>query len=421
MSIRNEYDVIVIGGGPGGMMAAGRAAERGLRVLLIEKNEVLGKKLSITGGGRCNITNAEFDTRTLLKHYGEAEHFLYSPFSQFGVQETFDFFSAQKLPLIIEERKRAFPKTEKATDVTRVMMQYLEKAGVTVLLKTAVQGFKTDNDEITGVITDQGIFTAHSYVIASGGKSHSDTGSTGEGISWLKLLGHTTHEPNPNLVPLVVNESWVKKLSGTTLEKVRITFAQGKDTLVRQGNVLITHFGFSGPTILNAAHDVKQMLTKGTVHAHIDLFPNVDVGELRTRLHTLFESHPNRSLENSLKEWFPKGVVALILKSIPEETYSVKVNSVVREVRHALVDRMKNVSCIITGTMGYDWAIVSDGGVDLKEIDTRTMQSTLHPNLYFVGDILHVNRPSGGYSLQLCWTTGFVAGSHVCENNPKAK
>lgn len=413
MSIKTQYDVIVIGGGPAGMMAAGRAAERGLRVLLIEKNGVLGKKLSITGGGRCNITNAEHDTRALLGHYGDAEHFLYSPFSQFGVQQTFDFFTEKQLPLVVQERKRAFPHTEKASDVTRIMEAYVIKNNVTVLCNTSVRGFKTEAGELVGVITDSVTFTAHAYVIASGGKSHADTGSTGEGISWLKELGHTTHESNPNLVPLVVKEGWIKKLSGTTLLNVRISFTQGVEKLVKVGNVLVTHFGFSGPLILNSAHAVKHMLTRGVVTTHIDLFPNDDVGALRTKLNLLFEEHPNKSLINSLHGWFSKGVVSVILESFPHDMQHMKVNSVTREARHDLVDRMKNITATITGTMGYDWAVVSDGGVDLKEIDTRTMQSKLHPNLYFAGDVLHVNRPSGGYSLQLCWTTGWVAGNSV--------
>lgn len=428
MSIKTTYDVIVIGGGPAGMMAAGRAAERGFDVLLIEKNSVLGKKLSITGGGRCNITNAEFDVRALLKHYGDAEQFLYSPMAQFGVQSTFDFFTERKLPLIIEDRKRAFPKTEKAPDVTRVMITYIQKHGVTVLANTAVRGFETSGKVVTGVITDSGTYTGRAYVVASGGKSHADTGSTGEGISWLKSIGHTTHESNPNLVPLVVSDTWVKQLSGTVLKNVRITFTQEKTRLVKDGNVLITHFGLSGPLILNSAYEVKEMLKQGAVTTSIDLFPTDDVGALRARFQKITETFPNKTLVNLLKEWFPKGVVEAVLVPFTASTHngrltkstilvegSAKVHSLSREVRHALVDRMKALTLTVTGTMGYDWAVVSDGGVDLKEVDTKTMQSKLHHNLYFAGDVLHINRPSGGYSLQLCWTTGWVAGSSVCK------
>ena len=413
MSIKDTYDVIVIGGGPAGMMAAGRASERGLHVLLIEKNAVLGKKLSITGGGRCNITNAEFDMRALLTHYGDAEQFLYSPCTQFGVQETFDFFTSRNLPLIVEDRKRAFPKSEKAIDVTKVMQKFVEKSGVTVLLSTTVQGLKTEEGEVMGVITDSGTYEAKAYIIASGGKSHADTGSTGDGISWLIKTGHTVHESNPNLVPLVVNDSWIKQISGTTLTNVRITFTQGADKLKKEGNILCTHFGLSGPLILNSAHQVKKMLTNGKVIATIDLFPKEDIGALRLRFQKLSEMYPNKTLVNALKDWFPKSVVEAILLPLSQVLHGTKMHSLPRDTRHTIVDRIKSISLTVTGTMGYDWAVVSDGGVDLKEVDTRTMQSKIHPNLYFVGDILHINRPSGGYSLQLCWTTGFVAGNSV--------
>lgn len=415
MSINEPYDVIVIGGGPAGMMSAGRAGERGLRVLLIEKNPVLGKKLSITGGGRCNITNAEFDTRAFLKHYGTAEQFLYSPIAQFGVQSTFDFFTSRKLPLCIEERKRVFPETQKAPDVTRVMQTFVEKSGVTILLDTTVRGFETHAGKLAGIITDKGTFTANAYILASGGKSHADTGSTGEVISWLTDIGHTAHESNPNLVPLVVSDTWVKNLSGTVLRDVRVTFTQGIQKLGKQGDILFTHFGLSGPTILNSAYDVKKMLKKGSVTATIDLFPKDDIGTLRTKFQALTEKYPNKTLVNALKEWFPKSVIEAVLLPFSEDGRLTKSAMLSKEVRHALVERLKNITLTVTGTMGYDWAVVSDGGVDLKEVDTKTMQSKLHPNLYFVGDILHINRPSGGYSLQLCWTTGWVAGNSVCQ------
>lgn len=417
MSIKDTYDVIVIGGGPAGMMAAGTAGKRGLNVLLIEKNHELGKKLSITGGGRCNVTNAEFNVRELLKNYGVAEPFLYSPLAQFGIQSTFDFFDEHSLPLVVEDRKRAFPKTQKAPDVTKTMVEYVKNNNVTILYDTEVEGFRTENNAITGVLTTKGLFNASSYVVGTGGKSHADTGSTGEALEWLKTLGHTVHESNPDLVPLMVQDTWVKKLSGTGIQNARITFIQGDEKLVKDGNILCTHFGLSGPLILNSAHVVKKMLEKGKVEAKIDLFPGVDVGVLRARFQSLYEAHPNKTLTNLLREWFPQGIVEAILEVIPRHegrpTFLMPAHTLTREVRHTIIDRMKNLPLTITGTMGYDWAVVSDGGVDLREIDTRTMQSKLHSNLYFVGDILHINRPSGGFSLQLCWTTGFVAGMKV--------
>lgn len=415
MSTNSVYDLIVIGGGPAGIMAAGRAAERGLRVLLLEKNRMLGKKLSRTGGGRCNVTNAEFDVRILLKHYGDAEQFLYAPFSQFGVQDTFTFFETHHLPLIVEERKRAFPHTKRAEDVTKVMSRFLTQSGVQVCTGVMVQGFEmSDKEKIVGVYTDRGIYRARAYILATGGYSHADTGSTGEGISWLSRIGHTVHTPNPSLVPLKVSDTWVRKLSGITLQNVRITFMQGAQKLSKQGNVLCTHFGLSGPLILNTAHEVQVFLKNGVVSCVIDLFPNDDVGTLRTRVQQLLTTHAHKTVLNTLNEWFPKPLVEAICSTLPPEMMQSKSHSMTKEIRYTLVDRMKSMTCTVMGTMGFDRAIVSDGGIDLREIDTRTMQSKIHKNLYCVGDTLHINRPSGGYSLQLCWTTGWVAGSNVC-------
>lgn len=414
MSIKDAYDVVVIGGGPAGMMSAGRAAERGLSVLLVEKNEVLGKKLSISGGGRCNITNAEFDLRSLLPHYKTAEQFLYSPFTQFNSKHTFTFFEEKKLPLIVEDRKRAFPNTEKATDVVRVMDAYIRSAGVEVLLGTSVKGFKMDSGVIAGVITDAGVFTAQSYILASGGRSRPETGSTGEGFLWLEEVGHSIHKSNPNLVPLVVKEKWVERVAGTVCEHARITFKNSSGKVSKLGNVLFTHFGLSGPTVLNSAFEVRKMLETGSVETTIDLFPKEDIGTIRKRFQKLSEAHGNKSLYNALREWFVAGVVDAILIPFSKDIAEQKMHTLTRDVRHAIVDRIKGITLTVTEVKGLDWAVVSDGGVDIKEIDMRTMRSRIHANLFIIGDVLHVSRPTGGYSLQLCWTTGWVAGNNAC-------
>lgn len=414
----SQYDVIVIGGGAAGMMAAGRAGERGLRVLLLEKNKELGKKLSITGGGRCNILNAEEDTRTLLSHYGDAEKFLYSPFSQHGMQDSWQFFEERGLPIVVEARKRAFPESQKATDVTRVMREYVKEHSVVVKIGITVKGFVTNDDgNIEGVETKDGVFYGKKCILATGGASHQETGSTGEGIEWLRSFGHTVHKPNPTLVPLTVKEDWVKALSGATLSFMKITFGTDRTKqggrFSRIGKILFTHFGISGPLVLNAASEVKKLLKKGNVPTEIDMYPDTNVGDMRKRMLNVFESHKNKTLKNIIQEFVPGGMKDAVAAQCSSELLAKKVHRVTREERNALADMLKQMPLTVTGTMGMDWAVISDGGVDLSEVETKTMRSKIHPNLHFTGDVLHINRPSGGYSLQLCWTTGWVAGSHV--------
>jgi len=410
---QNAYDVIVIGGGASGMMAAIRAGARGLRVLLLEKNTELGKKLSITGGGRCNITNAEFNTRLFLSHYGEAAKFLHAPFSQFSVQDTFDFFITRGLPLKVEERKRAFPESESARDVTRVMVAALKKSDVTIMLGVSVRELLMSEKSISGVVTNKGNFTARSIILATGGMAHKETGSTGEGFAWLSAIGHTVHMPSPDIVPLTVKESWVKELAGKSLAHMHITFMSEGHKVKRTGGLLFTHFGLSGPLILNCSREVKRMLEKGEVKALIDLFPDTEMHLLEKKIVAYFEVHKNKTFINALKELLPPGITETILSQLKTDQEDIKVHSVTQELRNRLVHLVKSLQCTVTGTMGYDWAVVSDGGVDLTEVNTKTMASKLYPNLFFTGDILHINRPSGGYSLQLCWTSGWVAGSHV--------
>lgn len=418
MSRNAHYDVIVIGGGPSGMMAAGRAAMRGRRVLLLEKNKMLGKKLSITGGGRCNILNAESDQHTLLANYGDAAKFLYSPFAQHGMEDSRAFFETRGLPIVVEAKKRAFPETQNAPDVTKLMKSFVAENHAEIKTATNVTGFSVDdNGGITGIETNRGTYTAEAYVLATGGASYQNTGSTGEGVGWLSDMGHTVHAPNPNIVPLVVAEDWVKELSGRTLSFMKLTFgadrAKQDGRFSRIGKLLFTHFGISGPLVLNAAHQVKQLLRDGPVRATIDLYPDTEVGTIRNRVLEVFNRNKNKAFKNVLKECVPDGMTEAILAQLPPELAKEKVHSISKEDRHQLVNTIKATPLTITGTMGMDWAVISDGGVELTEVDTKTMRSKVHDNLYFTGDVLNIARPSGGYSLQLCWTTGWVVGSHV--------
>lgn len=407
------YDVIVIGGGASGMMAAGRAAELGRRVLLLEKNTLLGEKLKITGGGRCNITNAEEEEHLLLANYGKAKTFLHSPFSQFGVKDTFSFFEERGLPLVVQARKRAFPNTEKALDVFRVLETYLKRGRVKVMSGARVSTIIGDHGLIRGVEVNGTTFEANSYILATGGKSHPETGSTGDGFRWLKALGHAVAEPTPTIVPLSVHDAWVKKLAGVSLSFCKITFyVEGIKKFVLKGKILFTHFGLSGPLILNAAGRVSDLLHEGVVTASIDAYPDTDLGQLDKRITKVFDANKNKTFKTVFEEIVPHGTAKSLL-SLAGVNPETKVHSVTREQRKAIGRLLKALPIRINGLMGYDWAVVADGGVSLSEIENKTMRSKLYKNLFVTGDLLHVVRPSGGFSLQLCWTTGWVAGSNA--------
>lgn len=410
------YDVLIIGGGSAGLMAAAVASEQGKRVLLIEKNAAVGKKLSITGGGRCNILNAEADTRSLLSHYGEAAKFLHSPFAQFGMQHAWDFFTSRGLPLVVETGKRAFPASHQAADVVAFFMKRLQTTGVTICTSTPAQSIAYEGDAVTGIMTSRGLLRAKAYIIATGGLSHPDTGSTGEGLVWLGSLGHSIVRPDPSLVPLIVSDPWVHSLAGVTLPDAKITFVSvhpgaNHKLCVATGKVLFTHFGLSGPAILNSAAEVQTLLKKGAVRATLDVVPQHPIDALNREVTAVFAAHQNKVLKNVVKYFVPPGMSSAVVQQLPASLAETPVHSITREARRNLVALVKALQCTVTGTKGNDWAIVSDGGVPLTEVDTRTMRSRRYDNLYIVGDALHISRPSGGYSLQLCWTTGAVAAS----------
>jgi len=410
---QEKYDLIVVGSGPSGMMAAGTAAKNGKKVLILEKNSELGKKLKITGGKRCNITNATFNTREFLSKFGDAEGFLYSPFSQFGVQDTFNFFESRKLPLVTESRNRVFPKTQRAFDVFKVMNEYINNKNIRIEKSNPVLKINADTKEgkIISVKTKNGTYSAENYLIATGGTSHPETGSTGDAFKWLKDIGHTIKKPTPSIVPLKIADKWVKDLSGTSLSFMKITFyINGKKAFSETGKILFTHFGISGPLILNLSHKVADLLHEGTVTAKIDCYPDTDIGSLEKNILNIFDKNKNKSFKNVVKEITPIGLSNALIEFHIIPDIRDKIHSISKEHRKQIVQLLKAMPMTVEDLMGMNRAVISDGGVPLSEIDTKTMKSKLFNNLYLAGDILHVNRPTGGYSLQLCWTTGYVAG-----------
>jgi len=410
----NKYDVIVIGGGPAGMMTAGTAGARGKRVLLIEKNNQLGAKLRITGGGRCNITNHEPHLQTLLKHYGQAEKFLYSAFAIFGVEDTFAFFTTRNLPLVVQAGNRVFPQTEKAADVERVMEEYCSTNHVTILTNAPVAKIIAENRQITGIIAKGVTYTADSIVLATGGVSHRETGSTGDGFGWLRDLGHTVAAPTPSIVPIAVKDAWVRSLAGVTLAAMKVSFFVGdKKQFSKKGSLLFTHFGLSGPLILNSAKKISDLMHQGTVTGAIDIYPDKDFHILEQEILALFDANKNKSFKNLCKYFVPPGMAGAVLSLLDSSLQDKKVHSVTKDERKKIIHLLKALPFTVQGLMGYDRAVIADGGVLITEVDMKTMRSKKYSNLYITGDLLHVDRPSGGFSLQLCWTTGYVAGQNA--------
>ena len=416
MNKQKLYDVAVVGGGPAGMMAALTAAEHGASVVLIEKNERLGKKLLITGGGRCNVTNATFDNRALANKYGAKGKFLLSPLSQWSAQDTISFFETLGMPTKIENEGRVFPVSNSAQSVWDTLVKKLRDHNVTILTKTPVSAILKTKNTIRGIETERGVtIYARQYIIATGGTARPETGSSGEGFQWLKKLGHIVGTSDSALVPVKIHEQWVRNLQGCAFPKVKLTLVENGISRGGQiGKILFTHFGISGPLVLNMSRTIGEAMKESTVTLKLDLFPALDHKALDAKFLEHLKTVQNKKWSNALKGFLP-ALFTEYAYSISGIDPEIQVNKIPREARVAFINKLKDLALTPTGLLGTDKAIVSSGGVKLEEVDFKTMHSRIITNLYLVGDVLDFNRPSGGYSLQICWTTGFVAGTSAQE------
>jgi hypothetical protein len=413
-------DLIVVGGGPAGMMAAGRAAELGASVLLVEKNPSLGKKLLISGGGRCNFTNAEPDVRVLADHYGDARNALLSPFHKFPSTEALAWFEAQGMPTKVEENHRAFPVDDQARSVLAALERYLAAGRVKIRLGTEVTAWETAAGPVEGtrlvteVRTRYEALAAGRFVLATGGTSRPETGSTGDGFRWLADLGLRVRFPEPSLVPVAVKEPWVADLAGLAFPEAGLEAWVGSERIEgRKGKLLFTHFGLSGPLVLNFATELSRIRSRtarqGDLTLRVNFFPAVEPKALDKDLVALFSAQAGKKLKNALGTLVPPRVVprVLALSGVDPEKPLAQVTRTERETLAATLQRFP---LTFKKLMDESRAVVSSGGLHIDEVDWRTMAVKRVPTLAVTGDLLDINRPSGGYSLQLCWATGRVAG-----------
>jgi hypothetical protein len=410
-----QFDVVVIGGGPAGMLAAGRAGELGARVALLEKNDSLGRKLLITGKGRCNITQAEFNDQELIKTLGKKGKFLFSSLATFGPEEIIEFLEKRGLKTKIERGGRVFPVSNRARDVLKILEKYLETSKVKIFYNAQVKWLEQLEGKITGIKIEKKIITAKNYILCTGGKAYPATGSTGDGYAWLKQLGHTIIEPAPALVPLRIKETWPQEAQGLSLKNVGVSLWQnGKKQTARFGEMLFTHFGVSGPIILDLSHEAGELLKKGKVELIIDLKPALTLEKLDERLKRDCQIFSQKNFCNYLPELIPAKLINPIieLSGIAPER---KMNSLRKEERRELAKILKNLKLTVDSLLGFDQAIVTSGGVALAEIDSKTLRSRKIANLFFAGEIIDLDGPTGGYNLQICWSTGYAAGTYAAK------
>ncbi len=403
-------ELVVIGGGPAGMICAITAAERGLRVTLLEPNRMLGRKLRITGKGRCNITN-NCDVREFMANIPGDGRFLYSAVNRFGMKEVMAFFEDRGLPLKTERGNRVFPVSDNANDVAGLLARQCEKDGVRVL-HTAAKDILVSDGAVIGVVTGEGQIGCRAAAVCTGGLSYPLTGSTGAGYRFAEKLGHAVTPRRPSLVPLASEDGYCAEMQGFSLKNVTLSAYEDDKLIYRElGEMLFTHFGVSGPLVLSASAKMRHMGEK-RYRLEIDLKPGLDEKKLDARLLRDFEKYANKEFKNALGELAGRTMIPVLIRlsGIPEDT---KVNVITREQRLRLLHLFKAFPVSVSGTRPIDEAIVTAGGVSTKEINPRTMESKLVQGLYFAGEVLDLDAYTGGFNLQIAWSTGYVAGNSV--------
>src|SRR6056297_662465 len=414
---KNNFDIAVIGGGPSGMMAAGRAAQLGAKVILLEKNDCLGKKLLITGKGRCNFSHYEFDRTKIAKNFGKKGRFLYGALEQFGVSEVLEFFQSRGLEWKVERGNRIFPAQGNANTVLKVLTEYLNKGKVKIYCDAKISDIMPPDDcsEKFKIIFNEKKIVVETIILCTGGKSYPQTGSTGDGYSWAKKFGHTIIQPSPALNPIRTSEAWVKELQGLTLKNVSLQlFQKGKKRDERFGEMLFTHFGISGPIVMDMSKHIGQLLKKGNVKLWLDLKPALDFKKLDDRIQRDFQEFRGRMFKNSLKKLLPASMIEVMVK-LSGINGDKKIDHISKEERNRLVHLFNELELTHKQLLGYKWSMVTCGGVELREINPDTMGSKKMGNLYFAGEILDLDGPSGGYNLQACWSTGYLAGESAAK------
>lgn len=409
-----QYDVIVIGGGPAGILAAGAAGARGRKVLLIEKNEKLGKKLFITGKGRCNITNsAEMDE--FMSYIPKNSKFLYSAFRGLTNNDLISLLNEMGLKTKVERGGRVFPESDKSSDVLKALLKYLDKNSVEVMLNTEVKKIEVKDGRIDKVtLADGRSLACESVIVCTGGISYPQTGSTGAGHSFAKEAGHTITDLFPSLIPLVVKEDYIKELQGLSLKNVTIkVLVDNKEIYSDFGEMLFTHYGLSGPIILTASFYISEHLRKNKdIRVLIDLKPALSEEDLDKRVIRDFQENINKNFKNSLDALLPQKLIPVLIK-LSKIDENKEVNQISKEERIRFVKLLKGMEFNIIGTRPIAEAIVTSGGVSLKEINPKTMESKLVQGLYFAGEVMDLDAFTGGFNLQIAFSTGYAAGSNA--------